>query len=54
MEQTARALNVVCRRWLNRRNPGSGTARVAAVIQYHQKRIAAAKRSRLPSPRRNE
>ena len=54
MEQTARALNVVCRGWLNRHNPGSGIAHAAAVIRYHQKRIVAAKHSRLPSPRRNQ
>jgi len=51
MEQTARALNVVCRVWLADRRASSASAssefeHVAAVIRYHQARNQAAKRSR--------
>jgi len=52
MEQTARALNVVCRLWqAGRRASASASSsefeHVAAVIRYHQARNQAAKRSRL-------
>ena len=52
MEQTARALNAVCRLWLAGRRASSASAsesefeHVAAVIRYHQARNQAAKRSR--------
>jgi hypothetical protein len=46
MEQVARALNVVCQRWLDRRRGTSAVPHVAEVIRYHQRRNAAAKRSR--------
>jgi hypothetical protein len=54
MEQTARALNSVCRSWLERRCGGSRAQRVSSVIQYHQARNLVAKRSRLGTPRKNE
>jgi hypothetical protein len=46
MEQVARALNVVCQRWLDRRLGTSAVPHVAEVIRYRQRRNAAAKRSR--------
>jgi len=47
MEQTARALNVVCALWqASRRRESSEFEHVAAVIRYHQARNQAAKRSR--------
>jgi len=47
MEQTARALNVVCALWqASRRRESSEIEHVAAVIRYHQTRNQAAKRSR--------
>jgi len=47
MEQTARALNVVCALWqASRRRESSEIEHVAAVIRYHQARNQAAKRSR--------
>ena len=49
MEQTARALNVICRRWQHRRRKRADLEHVASVIQYHQARNLAAKRSRLRS-----
>jgi hypothetical protein len=49
MEQTARALNLVCRLWQHRRRKVPDIEHVAAVIRYHQARNLAAKRSRLRS-----
>jgi hypothetical protein len=47
MEQTARALNTLCRGWLQSRCKQSRIEHVASVIQYHQARNKAAKDSRL-------
>ena len=47
MEQTARGLNAICRRWLARRRATPDLAHTAAVIRYHQARNKAAKDSRL-------
>ena len=47
MEQTARALNLICRRWQRRRRDRPELQHAAHVIQYHQARNQAAKRSRL-------
>jgi hypothetical protein len=54
MEQTARALNTVCRLWQRRRRDASELEHVAAVIRYHEARNQAAKRSRLRSVRKDE
>jgi len=45
-EQVARALNAVCDLWLRRRRGADDIAHVAEVICYHQRRNAAAMRSR--------
>ena len=45
-EQVARALNAVCQRWLRRRRGTDAIAHTADIIQYHQRRNAAAMRSR--------
>jgi len=47
LEQVARALNTVCRRWLRRNLSLSPVELVAKIIQYHQARNLAAKKSRL-------
>ena len=52
MEQTARALNTVCRLWQARRRNSPAIEHTATVIQYHQARNQAAKRSRLRSVQR--
>ena len=47
MEQVARALNVVCQRWLDRRRRHvPAVPHVAEVIRYHQRRNHAARLSR--------
>jgi hypothetical protein len=45
-EQVARALNVICDRWLRRKGAAGPMAHVAHVIDYYQRRNAAAMRSR--------
>lgn len=45
-EQVARALNAVCQQWLRRKRGTGVIAYTADVIRYHQKRNAAAMRSR--------
>jgi len=53
VEQTARALNTLCRAWLERRSKQPRVEHVASVIQYHQARNKAAKQSRQrTSPKR--
>ena len=52
MEQTARALNTVCRLWQERRRKSPDLEHVASVIRYHQAHNEAAKRSRLRSVQR--
>jgi hypothetical protein len=47
MQQTARALNSLCQRWLNRRHHRPPNHHTAAVIGYHQRRNLAATLSRL-------
>jgi hypothetical protein len=54
MEQTARALNVVCRLWQKRRREHSSELdHVASVIRHHQARNQAAKQSRLRPVRKD-
>ena len=47
MEQTARALNVVCRCWQERRRNSRVFEHAAAVINHHQARSQAVRDSRL-------
>ena len=49
IKRWARALNLVCRLWQRRRRKVPVIEHVATVIQYHQARNLAAKRSRLRS-----
>jgi hypothetical protein len=49
MEQTAPALNIVCRLWQKRRRRSADIEHVATVIQYHQERNCTARLSRLRS-----
>ena len=53
MEQTARALNTLCRRWQERRCKQSRIEHVASVIQYHQARNKRRLKSRVCEPFRN-
>ena len=46
IEQTARALNTLCRAWLDRRAKRPRVEHVASVIRYHQARNKAARQSR--------
>ena len=45
-EQVARALNVICDRWLRRKCGVGATGQVAMIIRYHQVRNATAMKSR--------
>ena len=45
-EQVARAMNAVCQQWLRRRRGMPINRHTAEVIRFHQKRNAAAMRSR--------
>ena len=49
MEQTARALNLICHQWLGRRCGQAHVETTAATIRYHQRRNAAARRARQTS-----
>jgi hypothetical protein len=49
MEQVARAMNLLCRRWLERRNGLTDTIHAAEVIQYHQQRNRQSRESRMKS-----
>ena len=54
VEQTARALNALCRAWLARRSGRPRVAHVASVIRYQQARNRAARASRQRQPPKRE
>ena len=52
LEQVCRALKRTCRQYLSRNRGTSETSCLSDILQYHQHRNAAARRSRLKRPRR--
>jgi hypothetical protein len=54
MEQTARALNAVCRAWLTRESQRPLVKQASFVIRYHQERNKAARESRLRHVKKRE
>lgn len=54
MEQVCRALALVCRRCLRRRRGTSETQCLVDLLQYHQQRNAASRRSKKKRPRKRK
>ncbi len=52
LEQVGATLALVCRRYVRRRRGTTETARLLDLLQYHQRRNAAARRSRQKRPRK--